>query len=191
MLLLLPPQLKQMSTKYKAVCGCKLIVIMAQFQASLNACRLYLLRRLENEADQCESPRDKHIKKARSDNYQEEVFPNSAHRHTKPNDDLSQIQFPNVEGFHFSEMKCILRTCRLCSNYLLLREEQLLTDLEPPISFHIYQKFSCCRIHGILEYWNKECQKCEQRRTSLDKKPGKFLKKKDLTLFKRQGLVFF
>jgi hypothetical protein len=40
---LLPPQLKRMSTKYKAMCGCELCTIMGQFQASLNAYRLSLL----------------------------------------------------------------------------------------------------------------------------------------------------
>jgi hypothetical protein len=188
---LLPPQLKKMSTKYKAMCGCELCIIMAQFQASLNAYRLSLLRRLENEAEECESPREKRIKKARSDNYREEVYPNSAHRHPKPKDALSEIQCPNVAGFDFPEMKCILRTCRLCPKYLLLREERLLTESDPPIAFHVYQKFSRCRIHGILEDGNKDCQKCEERRTSLEKKPGKFSQRKHLTLLKRKLSIFF
>ena len=59
--LLLPSQLKKIITKYKAICGCELCIIMAQFQASLNDLRLSLLRRLENEANKYESPRDSWI----------------------------------------------------------------------------------------------------------------------------------
>ncbi len=119
------------------------------------------------------------------------MYPNSVHRHPKPKDALSEIQCPNVAGFDFPEMKCILRTCRLCPKYLLLREERLLTESDPPIAFHVYQKFSRCRIHGILEDGNKDCQKCEERRTSLEKKPGKFSQRKHLTLLKRKLSIFF
>ena len=65
----------------------------------------------------------------------------------------------------------------------------MLTGDDPPIAFHVYQKFSRCRIHGILEDGIKECSKCDTRRTS-DKKPGKFSQRKHLTLLKRRVAVF-
>ena len=164
---LIPPQLKKMSTKYKYMCGCELCIIMAQFQVSLSAYRLSLLRRLKNEADKSEPPRDKRIKKPRSEKYREEVYLNLAHRNSNPKDALSQIQCLNVEGFEFLETKYVLRTCCFCPKYLILQEDQLLTDSDPHIAFHIYQNISCCLIHGILEDGNKECQKCEQHRTTV------------------------
>jgi hypothetical protein len=189
---LLPPQLKRMSTKYKAMCGCELCIIMGQFQASLNAYRLSLLRRLEKETDECDSQEEKAIKRTRSDNYREAVYPDSQHWHPKPKDALSAIQCPNVEGFNFPEMKCILRTCRLCPKYILLREERLLTDDDTPIAFHVYHKFSRCRIHGILDDGVKECQLCSSLRTlNANRKPGKFSERKHLTLLKRRLSVFF
>jgi hypothetical protein len=180
-----------MSTKYKAMCGCELCIIIGQFQASLNAYRLSLLRRLEIETDECANLRKKAIKKTRSDNYRAEVYPNLAHRHPKPKDALTAIQCPNVEGFDFPKMTCILRTCRFCPKYSLLREERLLTNADTPIAFHVYHKFSRCRIHGILEDGVKECQLCEARKTSANKKPGKFSQRKHLTLLKRPIKVFF
>ena len=66
----LPPiQIKKKSTKYKGMYGSELCIIVSKFQASLNAYWLFLLQRLENEADKYELPRDKRIKKTRSDNY--------------------------------------------------------------------------------------------------------------------------
>ena len=48
---LIPPQLKNMIIKHKAMCGCEFCIIIAQFQSSLNAYQLCLLRRLENGAE--------------------------------------------------------------------------------------------------------------------------------------------
>jgi hypothetical protein len=70
---LLPPQLKRMSTKYKAMCGYELCIIIEQFQALLSVYQLSLLRQLEKETNECANQCAKAISKMRSDNYREEA----------------------------------------------------------------------------------------------------------------------
>jgi hypothetical protein len=139
-------------------------------------------RRLEKETNNCVNQRAKAIRKRRSDNYREEVYPNLTHRHPKPRKGaLTAIQCPNVEGFDFPKMTCILRACLLCPKYSLLREELLLTQTDTPIDFHFYHKYSKCRIRGILDDGVKSCKLCDVHRTLVNKKPGKFSQQKHLT----------
>jgi hypothetical protein len=139
-----------------------------------------------------DSQEEKEIRKKQSDDYREAVYSNETHRHPKPKDTLAAIQCRNIKGFDFPAMHCILHTCRRCPTYLLLHKERFLTDVDTPIAFHIYHKFSRCRIHGILEDGVKECLFCEScRALPANKKPGKFLQRKHLTLLKRSISVFF
>ena len=57
-------------------------------------------------------------------------------------------------------MRCILRRCDKCPSYRLFDVEKNLSDRDPLICFHFFQKIAKCSIHGIFRDGVQSCPEC-------------------------------
>ena len=191
---LLPPQIRTMSPRYKVMCGCEVCIIMDQQHRSANSYRLKLLRKLEKDAAATRGARSTRSNETsvairRADEYKEAIFSNGSHLYPRPKDALGAIMCPMPEGHDTPRMRCILRRCTDCPEYTIPREELALGRDDPGISFHIYQNYSRCTYHSILDDTAKFCQQCAE--IPEGKKKGRFSRRKQLTSLRRPLAEFY
>ena len=149
---LLPSYIKPMTDKYKQMCGCEVCILAISLQNDLNSYRLTHLRRLEKSR----------IDIISTNNYRKQIYKDEKHVHPHPKDALRLIQCPPVDGFQVPHMKCILRRCNQCPKFRLFDEEKKITDRDPKISFHFFQKIAKCSVHGIIREGSDFCPDCRK-----------------------------
>ena len=175
---LLPSYIKPMSDKYKQMCGCEVCILATSLQNDLNSYRLFHLRRLEKSR----------IDITNTNNYRKQIFKDGKHIHPHPKDALQLIQCPPIEGFNIPHMQCILRRCPKCPKFRLLDEEKKITDRDPKISFHFFQKIAKCSIHGIIRDGSDFCPYCKEE--SCKTRIGSFSNRKQMVLLARSFSEF-
>ena len=85
-------------------------------------------------------------------------------------------------------MKCILRRCINCPKYRLFDVEKNLTDRDPHISFHVFEKIAKCSIHGVLKNNISFCPMCKDE--TKDERKGVFSNLKQMILKKTSFHIF-
>ena len=110
---LLPPNVKKLTNKYKEKCEWKVCTLNKCHQNNLNEDQLSTIKRLEQDI----------IDKKWETAYRNIVYKNKTHLHSKPRDALHCIQYRNVDGFSVPCLKCILQKCEKCPKYIYTEEE--------------------------------------------------------------------
>ena len=79
-------------------------------------------------------------------------------------------------------MECILRRCDKFPKFRLFDEERKITDHDPKICFHFFQKVAKCSVHSIFRDGSDSCPYCE---TETCEKIGTFSNRKQMVLLTR------
>jgi hypothetical protein len=148
---LLPPELKPATNRHKQMCGCENCLTFRSIHGSLNAFRDRHLRTLETDDPNNDL-----------EEYDKNIRLEGSRWHEKPADALCAVMCPPVID-NLRHFKCALRRCPNCPKYPIPVVESDTSDDAPEIKFHVYEKFTKCSKHGLLETNSKTCAICEQQ----------------------------
>ena len=84
--LLLPPQLKQMSARYKIMCGCECCIYDKSIHSSLLSWRDRYLKKLKDKSQNTQSRRSGEKARHIYTTYKNTVMPHGSHIHAKASD---------------------------------------------------------------------------------------------------------
>jgi len=185
---LLPPEMREMTERYKQMCGCETCITGQNLLQSLKAYRVRVLRNLKKQAEEAnDGPNKKEAAVKAAEDYEQAICHEITGETNPPTlqDAIKLVQCPDVEGFNHPKWSCVLRTCKCCPEYndsIPEHEKQTEQDELTTISFDVYVSYTKCSKHGCLQHNAKTCTKCERKKRQNSKfKMGKIRTKKELT----------
>jgi hypothetical protein len=132
------PQLSQMASQHKVMCGCEICVGVSTIQRSLNAFRRRDCKKISAVTEVT----------AENQHYLDQAFPGGNHWHKKPQPDLD-CRFPY--------WNCVIQDCAHCPKYKVPKIESGEDENTQSIRFHHYRKATQYLKHGDLELDAKSC----------------------------------
>ena len=169
---LLPPQLKQMSARYKVMCGCEGCIYAKSIHSSLLSWRDRYLKKIKDQSQNDQSRRSDEKSHQIYTKYKNTVIPHGSHIYAKAYDMENDTMRTNPQYDHeLPHWKCVLRCCAdcICINIPDQETTEKHDETTPTIRFHIYHIIGSCAIHGRLSLKDKNnCSMCKQE-SSPDK----------------------
>ena len=138
---LLPPQLKQMSARYKIMCGCECYISAKSIHSSLLSWRDRYLKKLKDQIQNSQSRRSGVKANHIYTTYKNTVMPYRSHIYAKASEmaNATMCSYPQSEHT-LPHWKCVLRCCADCPCINIPDQETTKKHdkTTPSIRFHIY-----------------------------------------------------
>ena len=152
---LLPPQLKQMSARYKVMCGCECCIYDKSIHSLLLSWRDRYLKKLKDKSQNAQSRRSGEKAHHIYTTYKNTVMPHGRHIYAKVSDMASAkiCAYPNSDN-ELPHWKCVLRCCAYCPCIDIPYQEtnKKHEETTPSIRFHIYHIIGRCTSHDIIPF---------------------------------------
>ena len=109
---LLPPQLKQMSSRYNIMCGCECCISARSIHSSLLSCCDRYLKKIKDKSQNSQSKRSCEKAHHIYVTYKNTVMPHGCHIYTKASDMEQATMYTYTQSGHaIPHWKCVLRCC--------------------------------------------------------------------------------
>ena len=112
---LLPPQLKQISARYKVMCGCECCISAKSIHSSLLSWRDRYLKKLKYQSQNTQSRRSGEKAHQIYTTYKNNVMPHGSHIYATASDMENDTMCTYPQSEHsLPHWKCVLRCCNDC-----------------------------------------------------------------------------
>ena len=163
---LLPQQLKQISVRYKIMCGCECCIYDKSIHSSLLSWSDRYLKKLMDKIQNAQSRSSRKKLNHIYTTYKHTLMPHGRHIYVKASDMENATMYTNPHSDSaLLQWKFLLRCYADCPCINLPDQETTKKHEEktPSIRFHIYHIIGCCTAHGIIPLKDKKiCYMCEQ-----------------------------
>ena len=156
---LFPPQLKQMSARYKIMCGCECCISAKIIHSSLLSWHDRYLKKLKDKIQNSQSRRSGEKAHHIYITYKNTVMPHGSHIYAKASDmdNATMCTYPQSEH-GLLHWKRVFRYCADCPCINIPDQETTKKHdkTTPSIRFHIYHIIGRCTSHGRIPLKDKK-----------------------------------
>ena len=189
---LLPPQLNQMSARYKLMYGCECCIYDKIINSSLLSWRDRYLKKIKYQSQNAQNRRSVEKSYHIYETHKNKVMPHGRHIYSKAADmEQSTLCIYLQSDNALTHWKCLLWCCYECPCINLPDQEtdHHNSDTTPSIRFHVYHIIARCTPHGRIPLKDKKmCYICKQE--SSPDKSTKIYTIKELVMMETTTSVF-
>ena len=152
---ILPPQMNNMTFRYKVMCCFECFVPAKSMHSSLLTWRYSSLKHLEDKNHNVQNRRSSEISSRIFETYRNFLRPHGCHiQNTAVNMAMIKMCLCTSKHNGLLHWKCVLRCCDKCTRIVLPSQEanKDTTKTCPTIRFHVYLIVSYCNVHGRHPY---------------------------------------
>ena len=160
---LLQPQLKQMSARYRIICGCEYCIYAKGIHSSLLSWRDRYLKKLKDQSQNAQIRRSGEKSHHIYTTYKNTVMPRGSHIYAKASDIENVTMCTYTQSEHaLPHWKYVLWCFYKCPCINIPDQETYNknSDTTPSIMFHIYHIVTRCTDHGIIPSKDKKYVTC-------------------------------
>ena len=148
---ILPPQVKNMTYKYKFRCGCECCIAAKSLNSSLLTWRDRHMKHFREKSHNTKNRKSGELSSCLYETYKNVLKLHACHIHCTAADmDMAKMCPCPLQHNGIPHWKCILRCCKKLSSLIIssLDTNKDATGMCSAIQFHVYRNVSRCTMHG-------------------------------------------